>query len=142
MGKKYDYGYKSNRKGHNRWIYRNILLVKQGDKCCYCQCDIVSIDGTAKKGCQGTLEHLVPQSEQGADDLDNLALSCQKCNQRRPPGVNWLDWCSFRRGELTYYGFQLIYRDIITSKHMKQLQGWAYRCFGFEDDRNHVIYRF
>lgn len=30
-----------------------------------------------------TLEHLVPQSLGGSDELDNLALACRRCNERR-----------------------------------------------------------
>ncbi len=30
-----------------------------------------------------TLEHLVPQSFGGSDELDNLALACRRCNERR-----------------------------------------------------------
>lgn len=30
-----------------------------------------------------TLEHLIPQSLDGSDELDNLALACRRCNERR-----------------------------------------------------------
>ncbi len=30
-----------------------------------------------------TLEHLLPQSKGGSDELDNLALACRRCNERR-----------------------------------------------------------
>ncbi len=30
-----------------------------------------------------TLEHLLPQSLGGSDELDNLALACRRCNERR-----------------------------------------------------------
>jgi HNH endonuclease len=30
-----------------------------------------------------TLEHLLPQSLGGSDQLDNLALACRRCNERR-----------------------------------------------------------
>lgn len=30
-----------------------------------------------------TLDHLVPQSLGGSDELDNLALACRRCNERR-----------------------------------------------------------
>ncbi|MES1026612.1 HNH endonuclease signature motif containing protein [Gloeocapsa sp. BRSZ] len=30
-----------------------------------------------------TIEHLVPQSLGGSDELDNLALACRRCNERR-----------------------------------------------------------
>lgn len=30
-----------------------------------------------------TIDHLTPQSLGGADDLENLALACRRCNERR-----------------------------------------------------------
>ncbi|KJH71188.1 HNH endonuclease [Aliterella atlantica] len=30
-----------------------------------------------------TLEHILPQSLGGSDELDNLALACRRCNERR-----------------------------------------------------------
>ena len=30
-----------------------------------------------------TLEHLLPQSLGGSDEMDNLALACRRCNERR-----------------------------------------------------------
>mgnify|MGYP002776998199 CR=1 FL=1 len=30
-----------------------------------------------------TIDHLIPQSLGGSDELDNLALACRRCNERR-----------------------------------------------------------
>lgn len=30
-----------------------------------------------------TVDHLIPQSLGGSDELENLALSCRRCNERR-----------------------------------------------------------
>jgi 5-methylcytosine-specific restriction endonuclease McrA len=30
-----------------------------------------------------TIDHLTPQSLGGADDIENLALACRRCNERR-----------------------------------------------------------
>lgn len=30
-----------------------------------------------------TIDHIVPQSLNGSDELDNLALACRRCNERR-----------------------------------------------------------
>lgn len=30
-----------------------------------------------------TIDHLIPQSIDGSDELDNLALACRRCNERR-----------------------------------------------------------
>lgn len=38
-----------------------------------------------------TLDHLQPQSLGGSDDLNNLALACRRCNERRYNFVNGID---------------------------------------------------
>jgi 5-methylcytosine-specific restriction endonuclease McrA len=30
-----------------------------------------------------TLDHVIPKSLGGADDINNLALACRRCNERR-----------------------------------------------------------
>lgn len=30
-----------------------------------------------------TIDHIVPQSLEGSDDIDNLAYACRRCNERR-----------------------------------------------------------
>jgi HNH endonuclease len=38
-----------------------------------------------------TIEHLVPRSLGGSDDIDNLALACRRCNERRYNFVTGVD---------------------------------------------------
>jgi hypothetical protein len=38
-----------------------------------------------------TMEHIVPQSLDGSDSLENLALACRRCNERRYNIVETLD---------------------------------------------------
>ncbi len=38
-----------------------------------------------------TVDHLVPRSLGGADDLENLALACRRCNERRYNFVAGID---------------------------------------------------
>lgn len=42
-----------------------------------------------------TLEHLVPQSLGGSDEIDNLALACRRCNERR---YNFTTGIDFKTG--------------------------------------------
>jgi HNH endonuclease len=37
------------------------------------------------------VEHIVPKSLLGSDDLDNLALSCQGCNNRKFVAISAID---------------------------------------------------
>lgn len=38
-----------------------------------------------------TIDHIVPQSLSGSDDIDNLALACRRCNERRYNFVAGID---------------------------------------------------
>lgn len=38
-----------------------------------------------------TVDHIIPKSLGGADDLDNLALACRRCNERRYNFVAGID---------------------------------------------------
>lgn len=37
------------------------------------------------------VEHITPRAEQGTDDVDNLALSCQSCNQYKASATTGID---------------------------------------------------
>lgn len=66
-------------------LRENKLLVSQGQKCAYCE---------ATQGLQW--EHIVPLSRGGPDTIDNLVLSCAKCN-REKGARNPIEWY-FARG--------------------------------------------
>jgi hypothetical protein len=38
-----------------------------------------------------TLDHLTPQSLGGSDDMENLALACRRCNERRSNFIKAID---------------------------------------------------
>lgn len=61
-------------------LRENKLLVSQGQKCAYCEAT-------------GSLqwEHIVPRSRGGPDTIDNLVLSCPKCN-RDKGARNPIEW--------------------------------------------------
>ena len=41
----------------------------------------VALDGEPLS--EGSLEHILPQSHGGGDDLSNLAIACKRCNNQR-----------------------------------------------------------
>lgn len=67
-----------------RSAIRKALRQQQGNRCCWCGGPMsfpawsICNDATAE-----TLEHLVPLSKGGADDITNMALSHYRCNQER-----------------------------------------------------------
>ena len=65
-------------------LRENKLLVTQGQQCAYC-------------GTSGVLEweHIVPLSRGGPDSIDNLVLSCAKCN-REKGARNPIEWYAAR----------------------------------------------
>jgi 5-methylcytosine-specific restriction endonuclease McrA len=49
-------------------------------KCIHCQSRVsVPLDG--REPAHATLEHIVPRTHGGTDELDNLAVACRRCNQ-------------------------------------------------------------
>ena len=38
-----------------------------------------------------TLDHIQPRSRQGSDEIENLALACHRCNERRSNSTHSLD---------------------------------------------------
>ena len=66
-------------------LRENKLLVAQGQRCAYCD---------ASQSLQW--EHIVPRSRGGPDTIDNLVISCAKCN-RDKGARNPVEWY-FDRG--------------------------------------------
>lgn len=56
---------------------RDRVLAKNGGRCVYCGDPADTID------------HVIPKSKGGTDDLDNLVPACRDCNSRKG---NRLDW--------------------------------------------------
>jgi hypothetical protein len=52
---------------------RNALLFNQGGKCFYCEANLELHEAT--------IDHVIPQSKGGTNDLDNLVVCCQYANQ-------------------------------------------------------------
>ena len=59
---------------------RKLLAERDGRECHYCGTKL----GLGKSARRRTnIDHIVPQSQGGSDDLDNLLLSCRTCNTRK-----------------------------------------------------------
>ena len=62
-----------------QWL-RCRLAEAQNHKCCWCGCDTTDL---RKKWNSSTIEHVTPKSVGGSDEPNNLAMSCNKCNNAR-----------------------------------------------------------
>lgn len=58
---------------------RDALRERDGCHCAYCGVALVEDDPMRGE----SLDHLVPRSRGGSDDLENLALSCRSCNSQK-----------------------------------------------------------
>lgn len=63
-----------------RIYMRTRLAEAQNWHCCWCGCDATHLRG---KSNSATVEHIIPRSKGGTDDMDNLAMACERCNTRR-----------------------------------------------------------
>lgn len=72
---------------HRRWSHkylRNKLSERQNHRCCYCGVRMTVVGEPHHHGLiMLTIEHVIPQSEGGTDDDDNLVAACQSCNSTR-----------------------------------------------------------
>jgi 5-methylcytosine-specific restriction endonuclease McrA len=55
------------------------LINAAGGRCTYCPRTVDRSDGP--RG--ATIDHVVPRSRGGGDDLANLALACRRCNAEK-----------------------------------------------------------
>lgn len=75
------------------WVYmRTRLSESQNWKCCWCGCNTTDQRGFLNST---TIEHVIPKSQGGSDDWENLAMACHRCNSRR--GVHSVE--SFLSGQ-------------------------------------------
>lgn len=63
------------------WVYiRSRLSEAQNHRCCWCGC--MTVEDRGKKN-SSTVEHYVPRSLGGTDDMNNLVMACHDCNNKR-----------------------------------------------------------
>jgi 5-methylcytosine-specific restriction endonuclease McrA len=76
------------RYGRNRrWVKRQ-LLRQYGAVCALCEHRIVNMKDV-------TLDHIVPLSKGGVDELDNICLAHENCNQAKRDMMPD-EWAAFR----------------------------------------------
>jgi len=73
------------------------VVVRDGKRCSYCDADDVDLE----------LDHIIPKSRGGSDNVKNLVLCCRTCN--------------LAKGNMLPHEIQ----DIKLSERVKQLRGYA-----------------
>ena len=64
-----------------KWIItRNRLSEAQNHHCAYCGCKMTS---KKKKANEVTIDHIIPKSQLGTNDWENLVAACASCNTLR-----------------------------------------------------------
>jgi len=71
--KRPEYGQRINKYAENR----PLALQKNNGKCVYCGDPANSVD------------HIIPRSKGGSDELDNLVPACMDCNRRKKNKLGW-----------------------------------------------------
>lgn len=62
-----------------------VILRDKSSVCVYCK-----VETNASRGARGcTVDHIVPVSKGGRDELDNLVISCRSCNSRKGVRERW-----------------------------------------------------
>lgn len=72
---------------YNKWstdqkkAIRRALRARDGNNCFYCKVEFGT--ATVQSPLRATIEHLEPRTNGGSNQLDNLVLACDVCNNRR-----------------------------------------------------------
>jgi 5-methylcytosine-specific restriction endonuclease McrA len=76
-------GRRARNKAARRWVL-NQLINREGGSCQRCkeQVNLVADDPR-----RATVDHVVPRSKGGSDQLSNLALLCKTCNEEKDDAV-------------------------------------------------------
>jgi 5-methylcytosine-specific restriction endonuclease McrA len=66
---------------------RSLLLLaaveRDGEACAYCRVPTVAHPEPGKRYLERTLDHVVPLSKGGKDELENVVCACRSCNSRK-----------------------------------------------------------
>lgn len=64
---------------------RSLVIGRAANRCEYCLLPQSAYEATFH------VDHILPRQHQADDDLQNLALSCPKCNRKKGPNLSAVD---------------------------------------------------
>lgn len=110
---------------------RNRLIRRDGELCHYCECVMVEPVASAEVMPDTmTLEHIVPQSCGGSNEMTNLVLACSDCNNTRGNDINFC-WCNRCKNVITDWynkSFNSLIKANTPRVHKrKNVDGWRVR---------------
>lgn len=74
------YGFKIVSKIHINIYHRTIVSEQQNHRCCYCGIKTTEIQNKKQSA---TVDHIIPRSKGGLDEIDNYVMACLACNTHR-----------------------------------------------------------
>lgn len=93
----------SKRKNAGSKPHRDIILEKQGYRCCYCGSHLLyphAVLGSGRPHPRAaTIEHLRRRADGGDGSLDNKAVACHECNTGRG-STDWMTYKSMKMAEI------------------------------------------
>lgn len=70
---------------HLRSLLLAAVVERDGSDCAYCRVPTVVKPEAGRRHRERTLDHVVPLSAGGKDELENVVLACRSCNARKGP---------------------------------------------------------
>ena len=68
---------------HLRSLLLEAVVEVQGIDCAYCQVTTLVDPPAGQRHRERTLDHVIPVSRGGKDELGNVRLACRSCNARK-----------------------------------------------------------
>jgi hypothetical protein len=81
----------------NKKKIKDRLSEAQNHRCCFCGCHLSLDNPTGNSPKAATVNLIVPKSQGGTTEYDNLFIACLRCSKRRV-GENALEWWEATRG--------------------------------------------
>ncbi len=71
-----------------RQVQREVIFRQQGGRCAYCNCQMILKTKGARRDAPlpanfATLDHRLAKALGGGDQIDNLVVSCHRCNNAK-----------------------------------------------------------
>lgn len=85
------------------WLTKKKIMKIKGNTCCWCGCECTNdfmIIGGQKQPLPhtATVEHLIPIAKGGQHNINNVAIACFECNQKKSD-TDLNEWITFKNSK-------------------------------------------